>query len=139
MTDPVLEFLSRLIRVGPADYLLIGLVSAFVVSGVIYRLRIEAECRKIMGSLGKVKRSVEEAAAEEKKAREELQNQLNVQNQNMTRINYWKKRKGELSRMPVSLDRELEELVAWCHKKQISVDVRKRQAARRVPPRGQRL
>jgi len=134
------EFARALItEVGQADLLLLGLVVLFFVSGLAYRMSVERQCSAIRADLAKVKRSVEEVSVKEKAAREELQRLLNAQNANMLRINKLKIMKTQAARKPMLLDKELGELIAWCNQKNIFVDVKRRQASRRVAPPGRRI
>ena len=137
--DTALEIGRKFAAVGPADMLLLGLVGFFVIAAAFYKMSVRSQCNVIRQSLSKVKRSVEEAAAKEKAGRDELQRLLNAQNANMNRINQLKKVKSEQNRKPAELEKELEDLIAWCHGKNISVDFRRRQAARRAAPPGRKM
>lgn len=137
--DTALEAGRKLIDVGPADFLLLGLVGFFIISAVYYKISVGRECVLLRNGLNKVKRSVQEAAAKEKVGRDELQRLLNDQNSNMSRINQLKKIKSDHNRKPAELEKELEDLIAWCHAKNISVDFRRRQASRRAAPPGRKM
>ena len=137
--DVTLDIGRKLIDFGLADFFLLGLVGFFVISAAFYKMSVRSQCNVIRQSLSKVKRSVEEAAAKEKAGRDELQRLLNAQNANMNRINQLKKTKSEQNRKPAELEKELEDLIAWCHTKNISVDFRRRQASRRAAPPGRKM
>ncbi|OGL59837.1 MAG: hypothetical protein A3J27_14370 [Candidatus Tectomicrobia bacterium RIFCSPLOWO2_12_FULL_69_37] len=137
--DVTLDIGRKLIDFGLADFFLLGLVGFFVIAAAFYKMSVRSQCNVIRQSLSKVKRSVEEAAAKEKAGRDELQRLLNAQNANMNRINQLKKTKSEQNRKPAELEKELEDLIAWCHAKNISVDFRRRQASRRAAPPGRKM
>lgn len=137
--DTALEAGRKLIDVGPADFLLLGLVGFFIISTVYYKISVGRECVLLRNELNKAKRSVQEAAAKEKAGRDDLQRLLNDQNSNMSRINQLKKIKSDNNRKPAELEKELEDLIAWCHAKNISVDFRRRQASRRAAPPGRKM
>ena len=139
MMDTALEIGRRLVTFGPADILLLGLMGFFVITAAFYKMSVQKQCTEIRRSMSKVKRAVQEAGAKEKAGRDELQRLLNAQNANMNRINQLKKVKSEQNRKPAELEKELEDLIAWCHGKNISVDFRRRQAARRAAPPGRKM
>ena len=140
MADILVEFFQQLfLSLNVADGLLMGLVGLFVVSGFIYKVKNDRECAQIRSNISKQRTALNEIKGKEKQQKEELQRILNAQNANMARINTLKKRKAEISRMPVRLDKELEELVAWCHREKISVNFDRREAARRRTPPGRRI
>jgi hypothetical protein len=137
--DSAFDIGRKLMDFGPADFLLLGLVGFFIVSTVFYKISVGRECAVMRVELNRVKRSVQEAAAKEKAGRDELQRLLNDQNANMSRINELKRIKSEHNRKPAELEKELEDLIAWCHAKNISVDFRRRQASRRAAPPGRKM
>lgn len=137
--DMALDVARELIRFGPADILLFGLVMAFLLAATFYKMSVRRQCADLRKSLAKVKRSVQDAAVKEKAGRDELQRLLHSQNANMNRINQLKKFKVDQNRKPAELEKELEDLIAWCHAKNISVDFRRRQASRRMAPPGRRM
>ena len=134
-----LQIGRELASVGPADLILLGLMAFLFVSAFFYKMSVRRQCTVLRASLAKVKRSVQEAAAKEKSGRDELQRLLYSQNSNMNRINQLKKLKSDQNRKPAELEKELEDLIAWCHAKNISVDFRRRQASRRAAPPGRTL
>lgn len=137
--DAVAAFGLKFISIGPADAILLGLVGFLLVSSAIYKASVRRQCARLRVSLAKVKRLVEQAGAKERTARDELQRLLHSQNANMNRINQIKKLKSELNRKPAEMEKEMEDLIAWCHAKNISVDFRRRQASRRASPPSRKL
>lgn len=137
--DSAIEFARKLIALGPADLLLMGLMGFFLITAVFYKMSVQRQCSILRKGMAKVKRQVEEASAKEKAGRDELQRLLNEQNANMNRINQLKKLKAEENRKPAEMEKELEDLIAWCHGKNIAVDFRRRQAARRATPPGRKM
>lgn len=137
--DTALRVGRELVAFGPADLLLLGLMAFLFFSALFYKISVRRQCNVLRARLAKFKRSVQEAAAKEKAGRDELQRLLHVQNSNMNRINQLKKLKADQNRKPAELEKELEDLIAWCHAKNISVDFRRRQAARRTAPPGRKL
>ncbi len=130
---------KELINVTAADILLIGLVAVFFFSGLGYKIKASKEVSRLRGEVSKTKGSVAEIAGKEKSLRDELHTLLNSQSVNMTEINRLKAKKIELGKMPINLSRELEDLVAWCHKEKISVNIDRKMAAKRPPPKGRRM
>jgi len=137
--DTALKVGREFLAFGPADILLLGLMAFLFFSAMFYKMSVRKQCNVLRASLAKVKRSVQEVAAKEKTGRDELQRLLHAQNANMNRINQLKKLKSDQNRKPAELEKELEDLIAWCHAKNISVDFRRRQAARRAAPPGRKL
>ena len=137
--DTALEIGRKFAAVGPADMLLLGLVGFFLITAAFYKMSVQRQCAEIRRGMSKVKRAVQEGGAKEKAGRDELQRLLNAQNSNMNRINQLKKVKSEQNRKPAELEKELEDLIAWCHAKNISVDFRRRQASRRAAPPGRKM
>ena len=137
--DDLLDLLSKLLAFGIADFFLLGLVAFFLATAMFYKLSIGRQCAVLRAGMAKVKRSVEQAAAREKAARDNLQRLLISQNANMSRIDQIKRLKAEQNRKPAEMEKEMEDLIAWCHGKSISVDFRRRQASRQAAPPGRKL
>jgi hypothetical protein len=137
--DTALLIGKELINVSAADMLLIGLVAVFFFSGLGYKIKANQEVSRLRGELSKTKGAVGEIANKEKSLRDELHNLLNSQSVNMTEINRLKAKKIELGKMPINLSNELEDIVAWCHKEKISVNVDRIMAAKRPTPKGRQM
>lgn len=129
----------ELINFNAADYLLMALVGVFFFSGLSYKMKAKAETSRLRKEVEKTKAAVEELSAKEKSLREEVQNLLNVQNINMIEINSLKSQKISLGKLPITMGKELEDLVAWCHQQKISVNFDRRMAAKRLTQKGNRL
>ncbi|MEE9274810.1 MAG: hypothetical protein V3V62_05845 [bacterium] len=123
---------------GP-ELLLLGLVFLFVVCGFVYKLRNNSVCSGVRKEIENGKRQITQAKAKEKLLKDELQKTLLTQNQNMGTINSLKAKKSEIARIPAQLDRQLEELVAWCTRERISVNFERQEASRRAAPKGRRV
>jgi uncharacterized protein YlxW (UPF0749 family) len=129
----------ELINFNAADYLLLMLVSVFFFSGLGYKIKKTAETSKIRKEVTKTKTSVEELAAKEKSLRDDVNELLNLQNVNMTEINRLKTKKARIGKLPITLGKDLENLVDWCHQQDISINLERRTADKRVKPKGRQL
>ena len=133
------RFFTKLIfSVSGPELLLVGIVFLFVLCGIVYKLRSISVCSGIRKEIENGRRQIAQAKVKEKLLKEELQKMLFNQNQNMGTINSLKAKKSEIARIPAQLDRELEELVAWCTRERISVNYERREASRRAAPKGRR-
>ena len=133
------RFFTKLIfSVSGPELLLVGIVFLFVLCGIVYKLRSISVCSGIRKEIDNGKRQIATAKGKEKALKDELKKILLTQNQNMATINTLKSKKGEIARIPAQLDRELEELVAWCTRERISVNYERREASRRAAPKGRR-
>ncbi len=134
-----MDILTELINFNAADYLLLGLVSVFFFSALGYKIKATAETSRLRKEVAKTKASVEELSVKEKSLRDEVHELLNLQNVNMIEINRLKSKKAAMGKMPITLGKDLEDLVAWCHQQKISVNFERRMAAKRVTPKGRKL
>ena len=129
----------ELINFNAADYLLMVLTGVFFFSGLGYKMKANAETSRLRKEVEKIKGAVEELSAKEKNLREEVQNLLNVQSVNMLEINRLKSQKIAMGKLPMTMGKDLEDLVAWCHQQKISVNFDRRMAAKRLTQKGNLL
>jgi len=129
--DLAIEFAEELINITAADLLLIGVVVIFFFSGLGYKIKSGREVLKIRAEVAKLTGNVQGMGAKAKILQGEMQKLLNAQNLNILEINRLKSKKIEISKMPIGLSRDLENLVSWCHSKHISVNPERRMAAKR--------
>ncbi len=127
---------KELINVSAADGLRIVLVGIFFFSGLGYKIKARSEISKLEVEVRKVKGALETLAGKEKSLRDEVHNLLSTQSLNMVEINRLKTKKANLGKLPITLSKELEDIVAWCHQKKISVNFDRRMAAKRPSPKG---
>lgn len=137
--DTFLTIGEELINFNAADYLLLALVGVFFFSGLGYRIKATAETMRLHREVEKTKAEVEKLSVKEKSLREEVQNLLNVQSVNMVEINRLKSQKMGMGKLPITMGKDLEDLIAWCHQQKISVNFDRRMAAKRLTPKGKRL
>jgi hypothetical protein len=137
--DTVILIGLELINVSAADLLLIGLIGVFFFSGLGYKIKANSEISRLKTEVGKVKGTVEELSGKEKSLRDQVHDLLNAQSLNMVEINRLKTKKANLGKLPITLSKELEDIIAWCHQKKISVNFERRMAAKRPTPKGKTL
>ena len=137
--DTVILIALELINVSAADLLLVGLVGVFFFSGLGYKIKANSEISRLKSEVGKVKGTVEEMASKEKSLRDQVHDLLSAQSLNMVEINRLKSKKATLGKLPITLSKELEDIIAWCHQKKISVNFERRMAAKRPTPKGKTL
>tara|TARA_Y100000294_G_scaffold174447_1_gene192564 strand:- start:207 stop:623 length:417 start_codon:yes stop_codon:yes gene_type:complete len=137
--DTVILIALELINVSAADLLLVGLVGVFFFSGLGYKIKANSEISRLKSEVGKVKGTVEEMASKEKSLRDQVHDLLSAQSLNMVEINRLKTKKENLGKFPITLSKELEGIIAWCHQKKISVNFERRMAAKRPTPKGKTL
>ncbi|MDP6367291.1 MAG: hypothetical protein QF787_14280 [Nitrospinota bacterium] len=137
--DTVILIALELINVSAADLLLVGLVGVFFFSGLGYKIKANSEISRLKSEVGKVKGTVEEMASKEKSLRDQVHDLLSAQSLNMVEINRLKTKKENLGKFPITLSKELEDIIAWCHQKKISVNFERRMAAKRPTPKGKTL
>ena len=137
--DTVILIALELINVSAVDLLLVGLVGVFFFSGLVYKIKANSEISRLKSEVGKVKGTVEEMASKEKSLRDQVHDLLSAQSLNMVEINRLKSKKANLGKFPIILSKELEDIIAWCHQKKISVNFERRMAAKRLTPKGKTL
>jgi len=130
-TESIILVANEIINVNAADFVLLGLVALFFCSGLGYKIKSRREVSEIRGKVAKLVRSSEELGDKEDGLRNHMRDLLNAQNANVTEINSLKTKKIELSKVPITLSRELDNLIAWCHLKHISVNPERKMAAKR--------
>lgn len=131
MTPQTALFIKELMQITPSDILLLTLVTFFFLSGLTYKIKATRDVWNTRGSIRKLKATVQESANQERRFKTELQELMNAQNANMAEINRMRRKKADESHFPAKLEKELEELTAWCHQRNIRVDFERRMAARR--------
>ncbi|MBT7856701.1 MAG: hypothetical protein HN720_07230, partial [Nitrospinaceae bacterium] len=109
--DLVVTAGKELINFNAADYLLLVLVGVFFFSGLGYKIKATAETSKLRSRVIKTKASVEELAGKEKNLRDEVHELLNVQSINTIEINRLKSKKAAMGKLPITLGKDLEDLV----------------------------
>ena len=140
MIDDIIQFFDELFfAVSGPELLLVGLVMAFLVCGFFVKIRTRMTCSDIQKQINGGKQQLAKLTPEEEKTKKELNRFLDIQKTNMVQIDAMKRKKTELSRMPLELKAELQGLVDWCNKERISVSFEKKIAARRTTPKGRQM
>ena len=129
----------ELIKVNAADYLLLGLVGLFFFSGLGYKIKASGEVSKLRKTVEEAKAALAELNDKEHSLRDEVKSLLTAQSVNTAEMNRLKTMKSNLGKLPVTLGKDLEDLVAWCHQKKVSVNFERRMAAKRQTPKGRQM
>ena len=132
MTSDTAFFIQELTQVAVSDILLLTLVTIFFLSGLFYKVKVTKDVWNTRVSLKKMKADVQRNAEQEKSIKTELQELMHAQNENMAKINTMKRKKADMSHYPEKLQKELDELTAWCSEKNIAVNIERGMASRRL-------
>lgn len=140
MVDDTIQFFQELFfAVSSPELLLTGLVAVFLICGFFVKIRNQMACSDIRRQINKGKQQLAKLVPEVARAKQELDRFLGIQKTNMVQIDVMKRKKTELSRVPLKLTAELQGLIDWCNKERISVSFEKKMAARRTTPKGRRM
>ncbi|MDA1000256.1 MAG: hypothetical protein O2807_07040 [bacterium] len=138
--DVIAQFLYELFfAVSSPELLLIGLVTVFLILGFLIKIRNQMACSGLRRQINEGKQALAKLTPEAEQAKGELNRFLQIQKTNMVQIDVMKRRREELSRMPVQIKSELQELIDWCNKERVSVNFEKKIAAKRTTPKGRQM